>query len=129
MATLTIPQLARTKADPSHLMTVSAFSWLAANTDARARYHRTLRDNINRYGDVPIGMHVSGCYNPQWPELVKSQMREYCRLMIECEDRAYECWRKAGRRRATLRPFVEASRVAPAPVEWDRSANETAATL
>lgn len=40
-----------------------------------AEYHQAIEDAIAKYGDVELGKHVSGIYNPNFPERVKDKLR------------------------------------------------------
>lgn len=64
---------------------------------------------IQQHGDVQ-GSHTSGCYNPAWPEQLKDRLRLLAHYIGECTARAYECWRAAGRKRETIRPWQDAAR-------------------
>lgn len=116
---MTLPQTMKpTRKDTANVYTVSALAWLMENNGRRARYRRTLNDAIAEHGGPDGWPYVwtSGIINPAFPEPLKNTLRAYCRSMVEAEDRAYECWRLAGRRRDTLRPYVEQSRVVE---RWD----------
>jgi hypothetical protein len=58
-----------------HALKATEFARRAA--DERRGYARALERAIQRYGDVPIGRHTSGIYNPDFPDRVKDALRGY----------------------------------------------------
>lgn len=113
--------------------TLTAFAHLHAATDARVRYDRTLQEAIKRYGDrhTPRKLYgfcitcgstdinhttssvIAGIYSDHFPDEIKTQLRFYASLIGHQTDIAVECWKRAGRRIETLRPYLQQSRVLP----------------
>lgn len=95
----------RTKRDAANLYTVSAFGWLLANNQRRALFGRLERQYIKEHGQVFV--------NAPWQckDQLGRQLGAVARMIVEAEDRAYQAWRMAGRRRESLTPHVERSRI------------------
>ncbi len=98
-----------TRRDHGNHCTLAALAHLAAAQDCRQRYDQLLQGAIARYGDTQRAA-ISGIYADHFPEETKDQLRFYARLIGIQVDHAVELWRKAGRKRDTLRGYLREAR-------------------
>jgi len=101
-----------TRKDRSGCWTAAAVAHLAAAQFARIQRDIALQSAIAQYGDTQ-STPISGCYAYHFPDSIKDQLRAYAREISIQHDFAVECWRRAGRRIATLRPLIQDFRRLP----------------
>lgn len=95
-----------TAKDPDGALTGFAIAHLAEAQRTRQHYADLLDAAIATHGDV-TSTPISGVYNDKFPETIKVELRTLAHSISVQVDTAYIYWRKAGRRRDTLRPIAQ----------------------
>jgi hypothetical protein len=89
--------------------TLDALGCLGAARNLRITRASWLREAFATYGDQ--GSLISGIEREHFPEELKDRLRTNARAIATAVDDAFVCWRKAGRRTATLRRELDKYRV------------------
>lgn len=101
--------LPATRRDPSNIATGEALMALVMAQRTRQSRDARLKWAIETYGDI-VGMPISGIYGPHFPVEVQCRLRDDAQTIGNLTDNAMRRWRKAGRRPATLKPYLEMAR-------------------